>query len=81
MKIILWLVAGVLGFLLMIGLFYGPSESEKTAIEDQNRRHCEKLDKVFVQKDVWSSGECMTMSEAGAVILKNQKELDNRGLR
>ena len=81
MKIFLWLVAGVLGFLLMIGLIYKPSESEKAATYEENRRHCEKLGKVFVQRDVWSSGECMTMSEAGAVILKNQKELDNRGLR
>ena len=50
MKIFLWLVAGVLGFLLMIGLIYKPSESEKAATYEENRRHCEKLVRCLFKK-------------------------------
>ncbi len=81
MKKFMWVVLGIVAFLLLIGLFYGPSEAEMEANVKANQEHCARINLVYVRKDPWDKGECVSASQAATQIMQMQREQQNKGLR
>lgn len=81
MKTFMWAVLGIVALLVVIGLINKPSEADESANVKANQEHCAMINLVYVRKDPWDKGECVTASRAAAQIMQIQREQQNKGLR
>ncbi len=81
MKTFMWVVLGIVALLVVIGLVNKPSEADESANVKANQEHCARMNLVYVRKDPWDKGECVTASQAATQIMQMQREQQNKGLR
>lgn len=81
MKTFMWVVLGIVALLVVIGLVNKPSEADESANVKANQEHCARMNLVYVRKDPWDKGQCVTASQAATQIMQMQREQQNKGLR
>lgn len=81
MKKFFLIVLGIVAVLVVIGLANAPSEAEEAARVEENKAECARMNLVYVRKDPWAKGECVTASEAVTKIIEMQRDQINRGLK
>ena len=80
-KNILFVAFAIVALLFFIGLANKPSESEERAKFEYNKVHCAQQDLVYVRKDSWDKGECVSASQAASQIIQMHKNQVNNGLK
>jgi hypothetical protein len=78
---ILLVAFAIVALMFFIGLANKPSESEERAKFEYNKAHCAQQDLVYVRKDSWDKGECVSASQAASQIIQMHKDQLNNGLK
>lgn len=81
MKKFFLIVLAIVAVLVVIGLANAPSEAEEAARVEENQARCARMNLVYVRKDPWDKGECVTASEAATAIIQMQRDQINNGLK
>ena len=82
---LLFVVAiGIAIFAVILVFFAGSREdiSEFRQNEyEHNRKHCAQYNKVYIQKDPFSKGECMDIGDASKALIEMHDSNVNKGLK
>jgi hypothetical protein len=59
----------------------GTQEGKGQSAFEYNQKHCAQHDKVYVQKDPLSKGECMDIGAASKALIEIHEANINKGLK
>jgi hypothetical protein len=66
--------------LVLVGSREDISEARQNEYE-HNRKHCAQYNKVYIQKDPFSKGECMDIGDASRALIEMHDANVNKGLK